>query len=82
MPRPGKTYVLVRWLDAKGESKWQTEDELPQLMEVITCGWLVTDEPTMIRTAASYYYDDGTLLWGEVLAIPQGCIIEIKEIGL
>jgi hypothetical protein len=75
-------YVEVRWDDAARADGWvETSCDVAR---VITRGWVVSKTERAVCVAASLVLtaDDESKVEqiGEVIAIPMGCVTEIREI--
>lgn len=77
------TYKLVRveWQDAAHYDDDHDDDGLPDLMEVITVGWLAKEEEGYIVVGRDLHPEDNSYRWRATMAIPRGCIRTMCELS-
>lgn len=71
-------FVSIDWLDAHSNATWVAIADLPKPSRITTRGWLVHETPDHVVVAGSFQHEEDE--FGEVIAIPSGCIVSIEEI--
>ena len=69
-----KTYpfVIIRWTDATSDEDWKDkDDDVVDVVDSFTVGWLVYEDATKVVLAQSITSDEGR---GHEWAIPKVCI--------
>jgi hypothetical protein len=79
---PWKFYE-VTWHDATSENAWVGHDALPDVSVFVTRGWLVR-KTTRCLTLAATITGEATAKSdvGEVITIPRGCVVSMKELNV
>jgi hypothetical protein len=60
--------VIARWEDIMFSDNWN-EDEMSQVIECVTMGWLLEETATQMIVASSYNWKDGE--WATIHALPK-----------
>jgi len=70
--------VQIHWSDACSEETWaEFDDKMLDLVDCVTCGYLVYEDKRRIVVAASLSEDKG---YSDAIAIPIGWITKRKVI--
>ena len=71
--------VKVKWYDSNIQHGWQSDTEDCRLALCEDAGWVVYENDEMIILARGI---SDHAFFNSPMAIPRGCIIEIKELRL
>jgi len=74
-------FVEVKWRDACRAMGWLSLDKLPHQIVVLTRGWLIAQDNTEIVVCASISGEGEETEFGEIIAVPKGCVIEVRILG-
>lgn len=71
--KPEWDFVEAVWLDsaASQNSGWHSLEEIPNIVTMVTRGWLIRKLPDEIVLAGTYYDNEGTWTFGEFISIPR-----------
>lgn len=69
--------VKVKWHDANIQHGWQSDIEDCSLASCEDAGWIIFEDDTMIIISRGI---SGHAFYNSPMAIPRGCVLEIKEL--
>jgi len=71
--------ITLTWIDANSDTGWLTSDQMKKhsVATCVTQGWVFEENDTFIKIFGTYSIDEdeGTIEYGEVIAIPKGWIV-------
>ncbi len=84
MPSPIDTsrwrFAEIVWNDANASSDWDKLEDIPRSRQMITRGWIISEDKRGITVAATLDLEGPEEQFSESIAIPFGCIVEIREV--
>lgn len=71
-------FVEMVWMDPNSHSRWSKPEDCKPC-KCTTRGWLVHEGVDYYVLAATMQEGEGD--WGEIIAIPAGCLVTLEDFG-
>jgi hypothetical protein len=68
-------FVEVFWVDSSNSNDWAELSDIPDVVEMVTRGWLIRESERAITLAATYYSIGEVHKFGEYITIPRVALL-------